>query len=211
MQEKGRRTMARHFIRALGGIALAGGCLALAACSSGPAATAAGTVVGVPVKNGTVTVKEGSRVICVMTVVNGKGTCKVSSSTLPMGPNAMVGEYSGAGYKPARSNTVYVEVVKVPTAVALSVSPATVTYGNEQVAHLSVKVTAANGAVPAGNVLVGTGHTLLCTAKLSHGAGSCTLGARQLKVGTTALGAIYRGTSTLQNSTSKPEKITVAS
>jgi hypothetical protein len=204
--------MARHLIRALGGIALAGGCLALAACSSGPATAGAaeGTVVGVPVKNGTVTVKDGSRVICVMTVVNGKGTCKVSSSTLPMGPNPMVGYYSGAGYKPAQSNQVYVEVVKVTTSVALSVSPATVTYGNEQVARLSVKVTAANGAVPTGNVLVGTGHTLLCTVKLSHGAGSCSLGARQLKVGTTPLGAIYRGDTTLKNSLSKPEKITVA-
>jgi hypothetical protein len=207
--------MARHLIRVLGGIALAGGCLALAACSSSGSSGAGGATgnaaVGVPVKNGTVTVKEGNKVVCVMTVVNGKGTCRVNSSTLPLGANGMTGYYSGAGYAPARSNQVYVEVVKNPTSVALSISPATVTYGHEQLARMSVKVTAAHGGVPTGNVLVGYVHTVLCTIKLTNGAGSCALGARQLKVGTTPLGALYLGDSTHSNSRAAQQNFTVAS
>jgi hypothetical protein len=122
MQVKGRRTMARHLIRALGGIALAGACLALAACTSSAGGTEqsgspAAKVDTVPVKNGTVTVKEGNKVICVMTVVNGKGTCKVSASTIGVGSDTIVGYYSGKGYKSARSVPAYVSVVK-PTASA---------------------------------------------------------------------------------------------
>ena len=106
--------MARHSIRALGGITLAGACLALAACSSSGSSSTGGAAGPVPVKTGTVTVKEGNKVICVMTVANGKGTCKVSASSLGVGTNAIVGYYSGKGYKSSQSQPTSVTVSKAP-------------------------------------------------------------------------------------------------
>ncbi len=210
--------MARHLIRALGGIALVGASLALAACTSSgssnagaaaPPGSSAAKSNGVPVKSGTVTVKEGKKVLCVMTVVNGKGTCQVASSTVGIGDNAIVGHYSGSGYKPGQSQPVYLSVVKATTSVALSVSSAKVTYGHEQVARVTVRVTAAHAGVPTGSVLVGYGSTIVCTIKLSHGAGSCTLGARQLKAGTRQLSASYPGDKVHYGSGSRTVKITV--
>ena len=205
--------MARHLIRALGGIALAGACLALAACtssgSSSGLSSAPAKADSSPVKSGTVTVKEGNKTLCVMTVVNGKGKCTVPASTIGVGTQTIVGDYSGAGYGRGQSQPLSVTVVKAPTSVALSVSPATVTYGDEQAAHVTVRVTAAHGGTPTGSVLVRSGATTICTINLSQGAGSCTLGARQLKAGSPLLSASYSGDQVHYTSNSS-EKITVA-
>jgi hypothetical protein len=220
MQAKGRRTMARHLIRALGGIALVGASLALAACTSSgsPSAGAAAQpnsspakVDRVPVKSGTVTVKEGNKVICVMTVVNGKGTCKVAASSIGVGTKSLVGNYSGSGYKPATSVPLSVSVVKSATSTALSLSPAKVTYGDEQVARVTVRVTASGGETPTGRVLVRNGTTTICTITLSHGSGSCTLSARQLKAGSRPLSAVYGGDKADYGSTSAAKNMAVTS
>ena len=106
--------MARHSIRVLGGITLAGACLALAACSSSGSSGTGGSSGQVPVKTGSVTVKEGNKVICVMTVVNGKGTCKVPAANLGVGTNSIVGYYSGKGYGSSQSQPTSVTVTKAP-------------------------------------------------------------------------------------------------
>ena len=205
--------MARHLFRALSGIALVGVSLALAACTSSGSSSAGGSaakVDSVPVKGGSVTVKVGGKVLCVMTVVNGKGTCKVPASTVGIGTKAIVGDYSGAKYKPVQSQPLYVSVVKAATSVALSASPATVTYGDEQVARITVRVAGGTAGVPTGSVLVRSGATTICTIKLSHGAGSCALGARQLKAGSRPLSASYAGDKTHNGSGSAVEKVAVA-
>ena len=198
--------MARHSIRTLGGITLAAACLALAACSSGSGGPKADAI---PVKTGTVTIKEGNKVLCVMTVANGKGTCAVPASSIGVGTKAIVGDYSGKGYSPAQSGPVSVTVVKASTQVALSSSSPQVTFGDEQAARLTVKVTATKAGVPTGSVTVHAGTTTICTIKLVQGAGSCTLGARQLKAGSQSLFANYSGDAAHFNSGSDPEKITV--
>jgi hypothetical protein len=203
--------MARHKIRALGGVVLAGACIALAACtSSGSSSAGAAKANSTPVKSGTVTVRVGGKVICVMTVVNGKGTCNVPASTIGAGNKAVVGTYTGAGYKTAQSQPLYVSVTKASTKVTLSVSPVTLTYGSEQAAHVTVRVTDANGGgVPTGTVLVGSGATSVCTIKLSNGAGSCTMPAQALKAGSWSLAADYAGDAAHFSSNSAPVKITV--
>jgi hypothetical protein len=218
--------MARHLTRALGGIALVGVSLGLAACTSSAGSSAAGSsgtggavqpgssptakALSNPVKSGTVTVKEGGKVICVMTVVNGKGTCKVPSSTIGTGTKTIVGDYSGTGYRPAQSLPLNVTVQSAATSVTLSVSPAKVTYGDEQVARVTVRVTA-RGGVPTGSVIVQSGATTICTIALSHGAGSCTLGAHQLKAGSQPLIARYGGDKSDDGSSSTVQKIAIAS
>ena len=100
----------RYSIRVIAGTVLAGACLALAACSSSPSPSA-GHSTQEPVTHGTVTVREGNKVICVMKVVNGKGTCKVPATQFGVGFHTVVGEYSGAGYQNARSVPQAVNVV----------------------------------------------------------------------------------------------------
>ena len=96
--------MRRYSIRAIAGTILMGVCLAVAACSSSPSdAGGKGGGVSQPVSHGTVTVREGNKVVCVMTVVNGKGTCKVPAAKFGIGFHTVVGEYTGAGYRNARS------------------------------------------------------------------------------------------------------------
>jgi hypothetical protein len=206
--------MARHSIRALGGIALAGACLALAACSSSGSPSSTGPAARVPVpdpvKTGTVTVKEGDKVICVMTVVNGRGTCAVPASSIGVGTKTIVGDYSGKGNTHGASEPLNVTVVKATTQVSLSDSSPQVTFGDEQAARVTVKVTAAKSGVPTGSVTVYAGPTRICTIKLVQGTGSCTLGAQQLKAGSRSLYADYSGDAIHFASGSKPEKITIA-
>jgi len=75
--------------------------------------------------------------------------------------------------------------------------PASVTYGNEGLTGLfSVTVTSPAGT-PTGTVSVKNGTTILCTLTLANGAGTCTLGATQLTVGSYAsLTAVYSGDAT---------------
>ena len=102
--------MRRYSIRAMAGTALAAACLAVAACSSSPSDAVGKGSTSRPVSHGTVTVREGNNVICVMTVVNGKGTCKVPAAKFGVGTHMVVGEYTGAGYRNARSEPQAVTV-----------------------------------------------------------------------------------------------------
>jgi hypothetical protein len=104
--------MTGHRIRALAGVVLAGASLALAACTSSSSGQSSGqNAVQTPVKNGTIVVKSGNRVICTMTVVNGKGTCTVPSQSLGVGTQQFVAHYSGQGYRDAQSNPVTFTVI----------------------------------------------------------------------------------------------------
>jgi hypothetical protein len=52
-----------------------------------------------------------------MTVVNGKGTCKVPAAKIGgVGTHSVVGEYTGAGYASAKSRPVPVTVEPAATA-----------------------------------------------------------------------------------------------
>ncbi|HEX4834639.1 MAG TPA: hypothetical protein VH478_26495 [Trebonia sp.] len=107
--------MARHSARVLGAIIVTGACLALAACSSSGSATASPSgssssgpvTTRIPVKNGTVVVRDGSRVICVMKVVNGKGTCKVKASEIGVGTSRLSGVFTGPGYGTSSGKLTY--------------------------------------------------------------------------------------------------------
>lgn len=77
--------------------------LGTAACSSG-ASGSSDSPARAPV-TGTVTVKDGNKVVCVMTVKAGKGTCKVNTAKYPPGSLVFVASYGGSGaYKPSRGS-----------------------------------------------------------------------------------------------------------
>jgi len=206
--------MAGHRIRALAGVVLAGASLALAACTSGTSGSSDGSglpahTVGVPVKGGTVVVKQGNKVICTMTVVNGKGTCTVPAKSFGVGTAPIVGHYSGPGYGNSNSAPLNFTVTQATTTPVLTLSPATVTFGNEQAEHLAVKVTPLHGGTPTGTVTVTDNGVTICAITLSGGSGACTLPASKLSVGTHELIAHYPGDQSDAGSASTPQKLTV--
>ena len=77
--------------------------------------------------------------------------------------------------------------------VSLTLSRSSVAYGHENAEKLTVKVTSPPGGTPAGTVTITIKSTVLCTIRLAHGTGSCTLAAKRLKPGTYSLTAFYGG------------------
>jgi large repetitive protein len=161
------------------------------------------------VSDGTVTVREGGKVICVMTVVAGKGTCKVSAGSFPIGTSKLTGTYTGSGYKTSQSRPLNLTVTQATTTVALTVTPGKVTYGQEQAARVAVRVATKSGGTPTGTVRVTSGATTVCVIKLSGGAGTCTLAATKLPAGSHSLVAIYFGDK-LHSGSSTEQNLTVA-
>ena len=102
-------------------------------------------------------------------------------------------------------------VGRATSKTTLKLSAAKVTYGDEQVEHLSVTVTPQYpGTTPTGKVTIKASTTSLCVVKLKSGKVSCTLSAKRLKTGTYHLVASYGGSTNFKGSTSAKETLTVA-
>ena len=88
---------------------------------------------------------------------------------------------------------------------------ATISYGHEQVEHISVTV-APNypGPVPTGSVTVKKSTTTLCVVKLSAAKGSCTLTGSALPTGAYGVYATYSRNADFVGSTAPKETLTVA-
>jgi hypothetical protein len=217
----------RLAIRSVSAVAVAAACLALAACTSGSSgnaaagqqngANAAGRP-GTPASGGTVTVKQGNKVICVMTVVSGKGTCKVPARSFGVGTSQIYASYSGSGNASGRSAPVNMTVAAAPTTTTLTLSPAKVSYGSEHAGRLSVQVTAAHGGTPTGTVKVTSGGITACLITLAPAKGgtqgggaqgNCALPAKKLAVGARPLTAIYVGDHWYRGSVSASTTLTV--
>ena len=100
--------------------------------------------------------------------------------------------------------------VKSASETVLKLSPAKVTYGDEQVEVMSVKVSPEFAApTPTGTVTISQGKASLCTITLLSGKGSCGLSAKEFKTaGTYKLVATYGGSSKFAGSFTK-ETLTV--
>lgn len=119
----------RYVVRCL---ALAAVALVAAGCSSGalPTPSPAGTqgptqgpgaahgagAAGLTA-TGTVVVKSGGKVVCVMTIKDGKGTCTVSAKDYKPGTVTFTGAYSGdRGMKASASKPLSVRFLQAPKA-----------------------------------------------------------------------------------------------
>ncbi len=77
-------------------VVLLGAALGAAGCSSSGASSGSKAPVGKP--GGTVTVKSGGKVVCVITLdKNGTGTCKVSTAQYAPGKVTYTGTYNSVG------------------------------------------------------------------------------------------------------------------
>ena len=92
-------------------VVLLGAVLGAAGCSS-PGTSAPHAPLGKP--TGTVTVRSGGKVVCVITLdKNGTGTCKVSTKGFKPGSVSYTGTYSGGGgLNPTQSKPVSVKILK---------------------------------------------------------------------------------------------------
>jgi hypothetical protein len=169
---------------------------------------------------GTVTVLVSGtldKTVCTITLSGGKGTCSLPAGSLPPGTYSFTGEYGGdqvySGSTSASGGgggvTVHVLRVKSATSVTLALSRGTVTFGREQAAHLTVKVTGQPGDIPSGKVTIRAGSIIVGVITLSHGKGVKTLTARQLRPGTYHLTAHYSGDLGNKASTSRSKTFTV--
>jgi len=114
----------RYVVRCLPLVLMA---LVAAGCSSGalPTPSSAGTsspgakqgAVGARTATGTVTVRSGGKVVCVITLKDGTGSCKVSTKDYKPGSVTYTGDYSGGGgLNPTQSKPVSVQILKAPKA-----------------------------------------------------------------------------------------------
>ena len=95
-------------------VVLLGAALGAAGCSSSGASSGSKAPVGKP--GGTVTVKSGGKVVCVITLdKNGTGTCKVSTAAYLPGKVTYTGTYNGgSGFKPGTGSTTVTLLPKKP-------------------------------------------------------------------------------------------------
>ena len=160
---------------------------------------------------GTVAIKNGPTALCTITLSSGKGSCTLSATKLAVGTYGLVAAYGGStDFHGSASVKETLTVSKATTKTAVKLSATKVTYGHEQVLHLSVDVSPQfPGTMPTGTVTVKESTTTLCTIKLSSSKGSCTLLAKKLKAGTYQLVATYGGSANFKGSTSAKETLTV--
>jgi hypothetical protein len=183
--------------------------------SSGPNGTA--TVVGGSGNGGglsaggkgTVTVTSGGKVVCVITLKGKTGSCQVSSAGYKLGTLQFTGSYN-TGSGNVQSNTVNVQLEKMPTTTTIALSAGTVKYGHEQTDRVQVRVTPKVSGKPDGKVTVVLDNSkVLCTITLSSAAGSCTLPASEVPVGRHKLTASYPGSADFQPSWTGASALTV--
>lgn len=97
------------------------------------------------------------------------------------------------------------------TATTLSLSRGQVTYGGQQETKVSARVGAviSGAGLPTGRVVIRSGASILCGARLNHGAGSCTPRTTALRPGRHPIVATYVGSANFGSSTSKARTLQV--
>jgi hypothetical protein len=80
----------------------AAGCTSSVSSGASPGNHPAGGASGRPA-TGTVVVKRGNKVVCVIKLTAGRGSCKVSTKNYPPGTVTFTGTYSGSGFKPSKA------------------------------------------------------------------------------------------------------------
>lgn len=143
---------------------------------------------------------------------NGGNSCRLTASQLQPGTYQLTARFDGSqNFATSTSAPQTLTVVpQQPTTTSLTLSPASVDFGNEQTETLTVTITPATGGTPTGTVTVKAGSTPLCTVTLANATGRCTLTASQLPPGSYPLTATYSGDNTYATSVDTTRTLTVA-
>jgi hypothetical protein len=161
---------------------------------------------------GQVSLKSGSKELCVTTLKDGFATCRLSRLEFSAGLHVIVADYRGStSLISSSSRMVTLVVAKAPTAAVLSLSQKSLKYHSEHAESFSARVGVGAGVPYAtGTVVVMTGTQKLCRITLVHGKGSCSLTASELKVGSYPISLHYAGSSDLRASSSRAEMLVVS-
>lgn len=146
---------------------------------------------------------ESGAALCTATLVSGTASCDVPTSTV--GTRAVTATYQGDADHAAATGTGSLVVSKVPTAITVTSTPASATYGGT--VTLAVDGLGAVDGVPAptGTVEFRAGGKVLCTATLPDT--SCDVSG--LAAGTHSVTAVYSGDSRYEGSTAVAVDLTV--
>lgn len=102
-----------------------------------------------------------------------------------------------------------VSVESPAASTALATNKATVQFGQEQSAQLSINVKPQTGGTPAGNVTVKAGNTTLAVVTLKRGKATWTFPPKKLRPGTYRLTASYASSNGYDPVTSAKKKFVV--
>ena len=164
---------------------------------------------GAPVPTGKVAVKSGKTILCTATLAGGRASCSPSAAVLSAGKHSIVAVYAGdANFLVSTSIPSSLTIARAESSTTLKLSAATVTVGHEKVEKFTVTVRG-SGAVPTGKVAMKSGRTILCTATLASGKGSCSPSAAVLSAGKHSIVAVYAGATNFLASTSDSSSLTV--
>jgi uncharacterized repeat protein (TIGR01451 family) len=156
-----------------------------------------------PPATGTVAFKKMSTVLGTGTLAG--GTATYTTSTLPVGRQAITAVYSGDGYC-GTSNKTLSQAVKLPSAVTMTSTLNPSTFG--QSVTFNAHVSSSGGGTPSGSVTFKNGGSVLGSTTLDA-SGNASFTISTLSVGTHSMTAAYGGDPTYATSVSPVLKQTV--
>jgi hypothetical protein len=180
--------------------------------SAGQAVTFTATISPTPTGTpaGTVSFYDGATLLGTV-AVNSAGVATLTTSSLPLGANAITATYSGnATFAGSTSSTVTETVAGsglTSTTTQLTASPNPAIAGQQ--ATFTATVSPAPTGTPAGTVSFYNGATLLGTGTVNS-AGVTTFATSTLAAGNATIIAVYSGNASFATSTSAPLNLTVA-
>ena len=153
------------------------------------------TGAGDPTPTGTVTVSDGTRSCqAPLSGNNGvaTGSCQITEKS--PGPYSFTASYPGDTDFTASHAAASVVAARAKSSTTMTLSAASVTYGNEKSLSITVTVAPQYTGTPTGAVIITTGSTRLCTVRLSSGTGTCSPRSDTvLSAGKAGLVAAYTG------------------
>jgi hypothetical protein len=152
-------------------------------------------------------------VSCKVVLKDGKGTCAIANTALPVGSYVVSAAYGGDANLSSSdaSSDSRLTVYKDATSTTVSESPVSVIYGHESASIFSVTGTTHYGeTVPDGETVRVQVGSVACSAVLKDHKGSCAIASTALPVGTYPVSATYDGDGNLNGSiASSDSKLTV--
>jgi hypothetical protein len=152
--------------------------------------------------------------VFVLQDLGGAASCTLTASELQPGTYQLIASFSGSqdfGNATSAPPLTLTVVPPQPTTTSLTLSPASVPFGNEQTETLTATVSPATSGTPTGAVTVMSGTTPVCTVTLAGGTGTCSpQTGSQLAIGSYPLTASYSGDNTYAVSTDTSQTLIVA-
>lgn len=146
---------------------------------------------GGPVPTGEVTVTSGGNPIGSATLVGGEADVAITPGSLPVGTSTVTISYSGDEAVNPATGTATITVTEAPASATVTAAPVTVVYGKPAI--MVVKVTAPDGVVPKGRVVLTSGGVTLGSKALGRGQARVPIPPKKLPAGVHTVTIAYSG------------------